>query len=192
MASLRFQRPCSVLTQSPCRASELFVCCIWLKVKRKTLTNVTSSSWLWSHRCRRWTDRCCSNPQSGTIRKNRLVQNWTCINVTHPGSDLNWSLTGRTHYPGEEARGFVFGHQLSLVRTEDCPLGDGCIHAANIHFAPLGVDLQAWWNCECRPVSLPRRCGCVGDKQRGPVGRTLLLEIVLTLLTDWKTSVRSL
>lgn len=56
---------------------------------------------------------------------------------------LNRSLTGGTYYPGEEAGGLVFGHQLSLVWTEDCPLRDGCIHAANIHLVPLGEDLQA-------------------------------------------------
>lgn len=86
---------------------------------------------------------------------NRQTENWfrtgpvqiQLETVTGTGLDRFFSgldrfFTGWTYYPGKEAGGFVLGHQLSLVRSEQRPLGDVWIHAANIHLVSLSEDLQ--------------------------------------------------
>lgn len=82
----------------------------------------------------------------------------------------------------------VFGQQLALVGTKHRPLWEDLLGAANIKLLPLREDLQTRRDGERRPVGPPRRHRRVADEQRGAVGRTRLLEVVLTLLTDWRTN----
>lgn len=95
---------------------------------------------------------------------------------------------GSTYYPGKRPWRFVLGHLLALIRTEDRPLGDLCIHTAYVHLVSLCEDFQARRDSERRPVGRPRGHGCIRDKQRGAVVWTIPLEILLALLTDWRTT----
>lgn len=98
---------------------------------------------------------------------------------TATGAGLRW-----TYDPGKRAGQLLLGHQLPLVRTEHRPLGDAWIHAADVHLVSVRKHLQARGHGERRPVGRPRGHRRVGDEQRRPVARTLLLEMVLTLFTD--------
>lgn len=144
----------------------------------------TSSSWLWSHRRHRWTETNCSNQQSGT--PNSYFRLHFVLNWSQTGARLVW-----TYNPGEGAGWFLLGYQLTLVRTKQRPLWEDCIHTANIYLASLSDDLQAWWDRESRPVGRSRGHWRIGDEERRPVGRTLLLEIRPTVLADWRTKTSS-